>query len=202
MQAAAKQRWSSDDLRGKRIAIQGCGNVGYGLARELHSAGAQLLVSDIDAEKVNRAVQELGAVALSNDAIYAADADILAPCALGGTINSGTIPQLKVEIVCGGANNQLLEPADGDALEARGILYAPDYVVNGGGVLSGGADLLNWPLEQVRERVLAIYDTLLSVFAIAKAESVPTYKAADLMAQRHLREGIERRATHQPANRN
>lgn len=191
MQAAAKHRWGSDDLQGKRIAIQGCGNVGYHLANELCDAGARLIVSDVDATRTARAVEDFDAAVVSPEAIYAADADILAPCALGGIINDETIPQLRVEIVCGGANNQLLETKHGDALEERGILYAPDYVVNGGGVLSGGADLFDWPLEKVRERVLAIYDTLLLVFAIARSENVPAYKAADLMAERRLREGVE-----------
>lgn len=189
MQAAARYRWGSDDLRGKRVAIQGCGNVGYNLARELHAAGAVLIVSDVDPEKMQRAVDELDAVTATPESIHAVAADIFAPCALGGIINDGTIPQLKVEIVCGGANNQLLESKHGDALEERGILYAPDFVVNSSGVLSGGGDLFGWTLERVRAEVLSIYDTLLSVFEIAKSERIPTYKAADRLAERRLRDG-------------
>jgi leucine dehydrogenase len=189
MQAAAKYRWGSDDLRGKRVAIQGCGNVGHNLARELHEAGARLIVSDLDPERMKAAIEEFGAATATPDSIHAVTADIFAPCALGGIINDETIPQLKVEIICGAANNQLLEPKDGDALEARDILYAPDYVVNSGGVLSGGADLFGWSLEKVRAEVLAIYDTLLSVFEIAKAETIPTYKAADRFAERRLKDG-------------
>ncbi|MFY9553091.1 MAG: Glu/Leu/Phe/Val dehydrogenase [Blastocatellia bacterium] len=194
IQASAKHRWSSDDLRGKRVAIQGCGHVGYNLAKELHAAGARLLVSDVDPGRVKRAVDEFDAVALSADEIYAADADVFAPCALGGTINDQTVPRLKTEIVCGAANNQLLENRHGDALEARGILYAPDYIANAGGVLSGGADLFEWPFERVRSEVLAVYDTLLSVLEIAKTEGIPTYKAADRLAERRLREGIDQSA--------
>jgi leucine dehydrogenase len=188
MQAAAKYRWGSDDLRGKRVAIQGCGNVGHSLARELHEAGAPLIVSDVDSARMNRVVEEFDATPATPDAIYAVPADIFAPCALGGIINDETIPQLNIEIVCGAANNQLLEPKDGDALEARGILYAPDYVVNSGGVLSGGADLFGWSLEKVRVSVLAIYDTMLSVFDIAESERISTYKAADRLAERRLRD--------------
>lgn len=194
MQAAAKHRWGSDDLRGKRVAIQGCGNVGYNVAKELHAAGAQLLVSDVDPERVNRAVADFNARPVSSDAIYSAEADIFAPCALGGIISDQTVPQLKVSIICGAANNQLLEERHGDEIEAKGILYAPDYVANGGGVLSGGADLFEWPVEKVRERVLGIYDTVLAVFEVAKAEGVATWKAADILAERRLQQGLAQRS--------
>ena len=189
MQAAAKYRWGSDDLREKRVAVQGCGNVGYHLARELREAGARLIVSDVDPERMNRAVKEFDAEPTTPDSIHAVTADILAPCALGGTINAETIPQLNIEIICGAANNQLLTPKDGYTLEQRGILYAPDYVVNSGGVLSGGADLFGWSIEKVRTKVLAIYDTLLSVFELSKSEGIPTYKAADRLAEGRLRDG-------------
>jgi len=192
MQASAQYRWGSDELRNKRVAIQGCGNVGLNLARLLHEAGARLIVSDVDEKKVARAVKELGAVPASPEAIVSAEADIFSPCALGGVINDETIPLLKAQIVCGAANNQLLEPRHGDALEERGVLYAPDYVANSGGVLSGGAELFGWTGEKVRAEVRAIYDTLLSVFAIAKAESIPAYRAADRLAERRLREGALR----------
>jgi leucine dehydrogenase len=190
MQASAQYRWGSDELRGKRVAIQGCGNVGFNLAKLLHEAGAQLIVSDVDEKKVRRAVEELGAE--SSGRILSEAADIFSPCALGGIVNDQTIPVLKAEIVCGAANNQLLEPEHGDALEDRGILYAPDYVANSGGVLSGGAELFGWTSEKVRSEVLAIYDTLLSVYARAKADGIPTYKAADSLAERRLREGALR----------
>lgn len=189
MQAAAQYRWGSDDLRDKRVAIQGCGNVGHNLAKELHAGGARLIVSDVDAEKLKRAVEAFDAATASPDEIYSVEADVFAPCALGGIINDRTISQLKAEIVCGAANNQLLEERHGDALEARGILYAPDYVANAGGVLSGGADLFGWSPEKVRAEVLAIYDTMLSIVEIAKVEGIPTYKAADRLAECRLREG-------------
>ena len=192
IQAAAQYKWGDGDLRGKRVAIQGFGNVGHNLAKELHSAGARLIVSDVDAEKVKHAVQEFNAESVAADEIHSVEADVFSPCALGGVINDWTIPQLKAEIVCGGANNQLLEARHGGELEARGILYTPDYVANGGGVLSGGADLFGWPPEKVRARVLGIYDTLLSIFQIAKTEGISTDKAADHLAERRIREGVER----------
>jgi leucine dehydrogenase len=191
MQAAAQYLWGTDDLRGSRVAIQGCGNVGYNLAKELHAAGARLIVSDIDAGKVKRTVEEFDAAAVSPDDIYSVEADVFAPCALGGIINDQTISLLKAGVVCGAANNQLLEERHGDALEGRGVLYAPDYVANAGGVLSGGADLFGWAPEKVRAEVLAIYATLLSIFEVAKAAGIPTYKAADRLAERRLREGVE-----------
>lgn len=191
MQASAQYRWGSDELRGKRVAIQGCGNVGLNLAKLLHEAGAQLIVSDVDEKKVRHAVEELGAEASSGEQIFSEDADIFSPCALGGIINDQTIPVLNATIVCGAANNQLLEPGHGDALEDRGILYAPDYVANSGGVLSGGAELFGWTSEKVRIQVLAIYDTLLSVYQMAKVDGIPTYKAADNLAERRLREAAQ-----------
>jgi leucine dehydrogenase len=189
MQASAKHRWGSDDLRRRRVALQGCGNVGHNLARELYSAGARLIVSDVDEGKVKLLVNELDAIGVEPDEIYSADADIFAPCALGGVINDLTIPKLKAKIVCGGANNQLLEPRHGDALDDQGIVYAPDYVANGGGVLSGGADLFGWTPEKVRTKVLAIYDTVRLVFELSGAEAIPSYRAADKLAEHRLREG-------------
>ena len=186
MQASAMHKWGDDDLRGKRVAIQGCGNVGYNLAKELHSAGAKLIVSDVDTAKVERLITELDAVGVGADEVYATEADIFAPCALGGVINEVTLPQLKVGIVCGGANNQLLETQHGDELEKRGIVYAPDYVANGGGVLSGGADLFGWSSKKVRDEVLAIYNTMSSVFELAKINAIPSYRAADRLAERRL----------------
>jgi leucine dehydrogenase len=125
IQASAKERWGSDDLSNRTVSVQGCGHVGYYLAKELHGAGAKLIVTDIDQERVKQVVNEFGARAVGPDEIYGVQADIFAPCALGAIINDTTIPQLKVEIVAGAANNVLLD-ADrhGVALEKRGILYA------------------------------------------------------------------------------
>jgi leucine dehydrogenase len=187
MQATAKFRWGSDSLRGRTVAIQGCGHVGYLLAGELARAGAKLLAADVDARKSERIAQDFVASALSPEAIVAARADVFAPCALGGILNDQTIPQLQVELVVGAANNQLLEPRHGDLLEQRGILYAPDYVANSGGVINGcGREMLGWDKAKAAFKVDAIYDTLLSIFEMAAREKTPTYKAADKLAEVRL----------------
>ncbi|WP_345784844.1 Glu/Leu/Phe/Val dehydrogenase dimerization domain-containing protein [Roseisolibacter agri] len=186
IQASAFRRWGSDSLEGKTIAIQGCGNVGYHLAKELHRAGAKLIVADIDAERVKRVVNETGARSVATDEIVGQQADIYAPCALGGGINDRTIPQLRVEIVAGAANNQLLEDRHGDELEAKGILYAPDYVANAGGVINVYSELAGWSRERSLRKADEIYHTVLNVFDIAKQDGIPTYQAADRLAERRI----------------
>jgi len=184
MQATAKHKWGSDDLAGKTVAIQGCGHVGYFLAGELVRAGAKLVVTDVDAAKVKRVVEDCGASAVAPEEIYSAPADIFAPCALGGVLNDQTIPQLKATLVVGGANNQLLEPRHGDLLEQRGTVYAPDYAANAGGVINGGCrEMLGWDVEKTLAKTDAIYDTLLKIFALAEREKIPTYQAADRLAE-------------------
>src|SRR6059058_4531328 len=182
IQASAKERWGSDDLSNKVIAVQGCGHVGYYLAKELHEAGAKLVATDIDPERVKRVVTEFAARGVSSDEIYGVPADVFAPCALGAIINDKTIPQLKVEVVAGAANNQLLEERYGDELEQRGILYAPDYVANAGGVINVYSELANWDAQRSLRKADEIYDTLLGVFEIAKTDKIPTYAAADRLA--------------------
>jgi leucine dehydrogenase len=184
MQAAAKYKWGSDDLAGKTVAIQGCGHVGYFLAGELARMGAKLIVADVDEAKVKRVVDEHGATAMEPEEIYSATADIFAPCALGGVLNDQTIPQLRAALVVGGANNQLLEPRHGDLLERRGIIYAPDYAANAGGVINGACrELLGWGLPETLAKTDAIYDTLLRIFAMAEREKIPSYQAADKLAE-------------------
>jgi leucine dehydrogenase len=187
MQAAANHRWGSDSLAGETVAIQGCGHVGYYLGRELHQAGASLIVTDVDPSRVHSMKADFGATAVAPEEIYSVDADIFAPCALGGVINDKTVPQLAVEMVVGGANNQLLEPRHGDLLEKHEILYAPDYAANAGGVINGCCiEMMGWDAARTHEKVDAIYDTLLNIFKIAKKERIPTYKAADRLAEERL----------------
>ncbi len=187
IQASAFHKWGSDDLSGKRIAIQGCGHVGAYLAGELAQSGATLVVTDIDAERVRAVTDATGATAVPTADIYGVKADIFAPCALGGVINDQTIPQLKVEIVAGAANNQLLDTAHGDRLQELGILYAPDYVANAGGVINVYSELAGWNSERSLRKADEIYQTILGVFEIAKQDGVPTYVAADRLAERRLR---------------
>jgi leucine dehydrogenase len=186
IQASAKWRWGNDDLSERTVAIQGCGHVGYYLAQELNEAGAKLLATDIDAERVRKVVADFGAKAVKPDEIYRCEADIFAPCALGGIINDKTIPQLHVEIVAGAANNQLLEDRHGEALEARGILYAPDYVANAGGVINVYSEIAGWDAQRSLRKADEIYETVLSVFEIAKQDRLPSYQAADRVAERRV----------------
>jgi leucine dehydrogenase len=197
IQAAAKYRWGSPDLAGKTIALQGCGQVGYALAKELHAAGAALIVTDVEAERAKRAAREFAATIVEPEEIYSAQAHIFAPCALGAVINDRTLEQLRVEIVAGAANNQLLENRHGDALEARGLLYAPDYVINAGGVISGSVEVLGWEPAQAAAKVNGIYETLLAVFEMARAEKIPTYLAADRLAERRLQTAQTMKRRHQ-----
>jgi len=184
MQAAAKHKWGSDDLAGKTIAIQGCGHVGYFLAGELARVEAKVIVTDVDAAKVKHVVDDHGATAVASEEIYSAKADIFAPCALGGVLNDQTIPQLKATLIVGAANNQLLEPRHGDLLEQRGIVYAPDYAANAGGVINGCCrEMLGWDVPKTLAKTDAIYDTILTIFAMAEREKIPTYQAADRLAE-------------------
>ena len=187
IQASARERWGKDDVSSRTVAVQGCGHVGYFLAKELHEAGARLIVSDIDSDRVKRVVTEFGARPVSTDEIYGVQADIFAPCALGAIINDKTIPQLKVEIVAGAANNQLHEERHGDILDDKGILYAPDYVANAGGVINVYSELAGWTSARSFRKADEIYDTVLKVFSIAKQDKVPTYQAADRLAEQRIR---------------
>jgi leucine dehydrogenase len=186
IQAAAFHRWGSDSLEGKTVALQGCGNVGYHLAKELHRFGAKLIVTDIDPERVKRVVADTGARAVGSDEIYGQQADIYAPCALGAVINDATLPQLRVEIVAGAANNQLHEERHGELLEQRGITYAPDYVANAGGVINVYSELAGWDAQRSLRKADEIYHTVLGVFEIAKQDRIPTSEAADRLAERRL----------------
>jgi leucine dehydrogenase len=186
MQAAARHRWGTDELAGRRVALQGCGHVGHYLTKELHEVGAKLIVTDVDRESVERVASQYGAESVEPEEIFAVEADIFAPCALGGILNDETIPQLRVEIVAGAANNQLLEARHGDALAARNILYAPDYAANAGGVINGCIELLGWKQSESRAKVEAIYDTLLEIFQRAELSGISTSGAADQLAEARL----------------
>ena len=188
VQASANWVWGSDSLEGKTVTIQGCGSVGTYLAKELHEAGAKLIVSDIDSAKTARVAKLTGAKVVQGDEIFSADADIFSPCALGGIINDSTIPKLKVRIVAGGANNQLLEERHGEELMRRGILYAPDYVANAGGVINVYGEVAGWDAQKALDKADDIYDTVLKVFELAEKMNIPKYEAADRLAEQRLAE--------------
>jgi leucine dehydrogenase len=186
IKACAKHRWGSDALAGKTIALQGCGHVGYFVGKHLFEEGAKLIVTDIDPQRVKAVVQDFKATAVAPEEIYDQRADIFTPCALGAVINDDTLRRLKVEIVAGGANNQLAEDRHGVQLEAQGMTYAPDYVINGGGLINVNAELHGWTMERARNKAGEIYDTILRVFEIAKEEGIPSYRAADLLAEQRI----------------
>jgi leucine dehydrogenase len=188
IKAAAQTRYGSAELRGRTIAVQGLGNVGYYLCRHLSGEGANLIVTDIDQERIARVVSEFGAESVSPDQIYGVAADIYAPCALGATINDETLPELRVDIVAGAANNVLAEPRHGEVLHERGILYAPDYVINAGGLINVYGELKGWSSEQAMRKAGEIYATLLRLFELSQEEGIPTYRAADRVAQHRIDE--------------
>jgi len=187
IQASSRFIRDTDDLSGLTVALQGCGHVGYHLAKNLHEAGAKLIVADVNNDSVSRVVAEFAAEAIEPDDIFSVRADIFAPCALGGVINDRTIPELNVKIVAGAANNQLLEERHGEMLRERTILYAPDYVANAGGILNGCTELLGWKLAHAARKVDEIYDTILRIFESAQAEGITTNRAADRLAEERLR---------------
>lgn len=185
MKAAAQDALAMD-LAGAKVAVQGIGNVGGGLCRLLKQAGAELVIADIDEARAAAFAGELGAICVGIDEILSADADILAPCALGGVLNAQTIPTLGARLVCGGANNQLATEADGQALFDRGILYAPDYVVNAGGIINVSAEYLGETSRQVRARVGQIANRLMTIFRRASEEQLPPGVMADRLAQQMI----------------
>lgn len=190
IQASTRFLWNTDHLSGSTVAIQGCGHVGYNLAKLLHDAGAKLIVTDVNHDNLLRVVDEFHAEMAQPGEIFGVRADVFAPCALGGVINDETIPELKVRIVAGSANNQLLEERHGAMLQDRNILYAPDYIANAGGVLNGCTELLGWDAEYAARKVDEIYDTILSIFESAQAEGITTNKAADRLAEDRLRRAV------------
>ena len=174
-------------LNNKTCVVTGAARgIGRAIAARFHNEGAVVIVTDIDAEKVRRAAEEFGAKSVAPDAIYDQDAEIFSPNALGAVINDETLPRLKIEIIAGGANNQLAENRHGDLLEQRGILYAPDYVINGGGVINVYGELHRWPEERSRKKAGEIYDTILRIFEIAKRDGIPSYLAADRLAEERI----------------
>lgn len=187
MQRTAKEAFGSDDLSGKTVSVQGVGNVAYSLCKHLHEAGAELIVTDINDAAVQRAVDDFGATAVGLDEIYSVEADIFAPCALGGVLNDETIPQLKVKAICGSANNQLLDiDKHGKALQDAGIVYAPDYVVNSGGVINVADELEGYNRERATAKVKDIYNQVGKIFSIATEQNISPQIAADRLAEERL----------------
>lgn len=197
LEEAVRTRFGTTSLDGMRVAVQGLGNVGFQLATMLRERGVVLTVADIDSARVTRAVKGLGARAVPVDDVLTADVEVVAPCALGGVFTASSVERLRASVVAGAANNQLADDGVGELLAQRGVLYAPDYVINAGGVVSVGAEYLrirdpNW----VERRIEGIADRLRGIFERARQEGCATSRIADRMARERL-EG--KTAAHQAA---
>ena len=188
MRAAAQERWGSTTLADRHVVIQGAGKVGSGLARSLLADGVRVSVSDVDAARASGLAAELGVAVLAPEDALTTECDILAPCALGEVVSPATVGALRCEIVCGGANNQLASDDMDDALAARGILYAPDFVVNAGGILNIAEEFVGYSHDRALAATARIEDTTARVFALGREWSLPPGRAAERMA----RERIER----------
>ncbi|MCH7553587.1 MAG: Glu/Leu/Phe/Val dehydrogenase, partial [Chloroflexi bacterium] len=193
MRACAKEVYGDPSLEGKSVALQGFGKVASNLAHYLKKDRVRLIVSEVYPESRRRAVEEFGAEVVAPEAIYDVPCDIFSPNALGGVLNRETIPRLRCKIVTGGANNQLLEPLDGDRLRDAGILYAPDYVANAGGIINLSFELTTYDAKAAMDRVSLIYETVEEVIAVAKAQGLATSAAADRLAEARLAQAAKAR---------
>jgi leucine dehydrogenase len=201
IKASCVKKLGTDDVKGVRIAVQGAGHVGYYLCENLAADGAMISITDIDEDRVHKVVADFGATPVDPDEIYDVDCEVFAPCALGAIINDATLRRLRCQIVAGGANNQLEEDRHGDALDAKGILYAPDYVINAGGLINVYGEIVGYGLETAKEKARGIYGTLLSIYDIAAEDGIPTYRAADRLARERIRKAREQKAAQPVAER-
>ena len=191
LRAAVAHAFGTDDLAGRTIAVQGVGAVGEPLARELADRGARLVLTDVDDVRAKELAQALDAETAGTEEIYDAECDVFAPCATGGVLSAETIPRLRCRVVAGAANNQLAEPGDADRLAERGILYAPDYVVNAGGMIHlASLEMLGEDVAARDERLRGIGDTLAEVFALAERRGISTAAAADAIVEERLAAGV------------
>ncbi|WP_314059297.1 Glu/Leu/Phe/Val dehydrogenase dimerization domain-containing protein [uncultured Vagococcus sp.] len=196
MKRTAKEVFGDSSLKGKTIAIQGVGNVAYDLCQLIRDDGGKLIVTDINQEAVQRVVNDFGAEAVGVNEIYRVAADIFSPCALGAIINDETIPQLRVKAICGSANNQLADiEIHSQRLKELGILYAPDFIVNSGGVINVADELSGYDEERAIVKVKAIYEQMGQVFEIAESENITTAAAANHLAEQRIAQMLKVRRT-------
>lgn len=186
MKAAAKEAFGDDSLKGRTIAVQGLGNVAYTLCEYLFKEDAKLIVTDINQNAIDRVVNDFNAIAVEPNDIYKQEVDIFSPCALGAIINDETIPQLKAKVIAGSANNQLKDSRHGDIIHEMGIVYAPDYVINAGGVINVADELYGYNRDRAMKRVETIYDSIAKIFEISKRDNIPTYLAANRLAEERI----------------
>ena len=185
--ASAGRAFGTDDLSGRTVLVQGVGSVGGRLAELLHEAGAGLVLADVDPLRAKEAAEGVGATTVDAEAVIGTECDVFAPCATGGVLSAATIPKLRCRVVAGAANNQLAEPHDAELLAEQGILYAPDFVINAGGVLHlAGYETLGWTEEQMAARLAGIGDTLLEVYDAADRAQITTDAAAERLARSRL----------------
>jgi len=190
LKAAVRRGLSKDNLAGLHIALQGAGSVAGGVARHAAAEGARLSIADVDGARAQKLADETGATVVSPDAILGLEADVVSPCALGAILDAETIAALNTPIVAGGANNQLATPEDGERLQARGILYAPDYVINAGGIINVSTEYLgDGDASLVRRRIEAIPERLEQIWAESAATGRDPAAVADTMAQRLIGRG-------------
>jgi leucine dehydrogenase len=187
LRAAVKHRLQRDDVDGLRVAVQGVGHVGYRVAKYLHEAGAQLWVSDIYDDQAERAGADLQATVVAPERIYDQDVDVFAPCALGAVINDDTLPRLRAKVIAGAANNQLAEDRHGEELMRREMLYAPDYVINAGGLIDVAHERIGYDRERMLRHIERIDDTLMEIFERAERQGLPTNVVADHIAEERFR---------------
>jgi leucine dehydrogenase len=189
IKAAVKHHLKRDSIEGLTVGIQGLGNVGYRLAEMLHKDGVNLVACDVNEQALAKAEAELGATIVSLDGIYSTPLDIFAPCALGATVNPDTLRDMKASIVAGSANNQLDQLSTGELLHARNICYAPDYVINAGGIIDVCYEQIGqYDPQKVNAHIEGIYDTLMEIFERSQAENIPTSHLADTIARERLAE--------------
>lgn len=188
LRACAEAVFGRPALKGLRVAVQGVGKVGFRLVGYLLEEGAVVIVTDVAAANVEKTMKAYAGkvTTVAPEAIFDVDCDIFSPNALGAVISDVTIPRLKARIVAGAANNQLAEERHGDELHRRGILYAPDYVINAGGLIQAAEEFPTFSRERALKHAAAIYDALKRIFAISKRDDIPTYRAADLMVEERL----------------
>jgi valine dehydrogenase (NAD+) len=190
MRAAAEHTWGTTELRGRRVGVEGVGKVGHRLVELLLDAGAEVVICDVSEQAVDRVRARHPAVAVAADRreLVREAIDIYAPCALGGTLDDDTVTALRAKVVCGGANNQLAHAGIEKRIADRGILYAPDYVVNAGGVIQVADELAGFNLDRAKANASKIFETTRRIFAIADSEGVPPAAAADRLAERRMAE--------------
>jgi len=186
MRACLEIRFGRTELRGRKIAIQGVGSVGYQVAKLLHEGGAQLFYYDLSNRNLNRVMKDFPGTVITED-LYSTPCDILAPCAVGGVLNQRTIPRIQAPIIAGAANNQLeKEEVDAELLKERGILYATDYAVNAGGLISVSAELKGSSQQRAKEDTAKIFNTIKHIIGLADKENLNTWSAANILAEKRM----------------